>query len=186
MSNIKINSISLNSSKNEWALTGADLMKDENKAFYDEVVSLGEGKGIPFAFKDNETVTFPPFEEMIFVKRMTEFHGKEYALLYVYGVSDLRNDVEVPLSIFRRVPGIEADRIAFFSKSALTEQLAQSQLGDLGRARILSSNRVKVDPGKKYLRQTFTVTPQGTTRDSEEIIRKKGETLTCYKVEFIN
>ena len=184
MSNVKINSISINASKHEWALTGAQLVEDSNKAFYEEIVSLGEGKGIAFAFKANEHVTFPKFEEMIFVKRTTTFHGKEYALLYVYGSSDFRGDVEVPLSIFRRVPGLEEDQAAFFKDSPLTEQLAQSQLGDLGRARILSDHTIVVDEGKKYLRQTFTTTPQSTTRDSEEIIRKKKETLTCYRVSF--
>lgn len=182
MSNIKINSISLNSSKGEWAYTGSELIKEENKAFLDEVVSLGEGKGIPFTFKKGEVCTVPSWDDVIIIKRIVSFHNQEYPVLSMYVESNFRGDIEVPLSIFRRVPAFESDQKLLFEKFPLSEQLASSQLGDLGRIKVLVGTKFTVAGELKLLRQTFTQTPQGYVRDDEETVRTKGLTVTCYQV----
>jgi len=186
MSNIKRDSITLNTSKNEWALTGADLLKEENQGFLDEVCSLGEGKGIPFTFKKDEVITFDPFEETILVKRTVTFRDEDYAVLNVLAESNFRRTIEIPLSIFRRIPALEEDRKKLFDKFPLSEELAQGQLGDLGRIKILAGSTIEVSGVFMMLRQTFTRDANGRfTRDSEEVVKTKGEYLTCYQVKTL-
>ena len=177
----KFDSLSINSSKGEWALKGVDLLKEENSAYLAEIQSLGEGKGIPFSFKEGEVITFPAFEEMGFVKRTVTFKEKDYAVLSVLAESNFRKDIEVPLSIFRRLPAFDEDRKVLFDKAPLTEELLQSQLGDLGRAKLLAGTKVKIAKEYRFLRQTFSSTPQGFVRDGEETIKAKGEYVVCYK-----
>ena len=182
MATAKFNNVSVNNSKGEWVLTGADLLKEENSAYLEEIQSLGEGKGVPFSFKENEVITFPKFEEMGFIKRIVTFKEKDYPVLSILAESNFRKEVEIPLSIFRRNPAFDEDRKVLFDKAPLTEELLQSQLGDLGRAKILSEKKVKISKEYIFLRQTFTATPKGFVRDGEEVIKTKGEKITCYKV----
>lgn len=182
MSYIKIDSISLNSSKGEWVFTGADLAKEENQAFLDDISSLGEGKGIPFTFKKGEVCTVPSWDDVIIVKRIVTFHKEEYPVLSMYVESNFRGNIEIPLSIFRRVPAFESDQKLLFEKFPLSEQLASSQLGDLGRIKVLVGTKFTVAGELKLLRQTFTQTPQGYVRDDEETVRTKNLLITCYQV----
>lgn len=184
MATIAISTLNLNTTANEWALTGADLLKEENVTFLEELQACGDGKGDMLRLKAGEQLSFDPFEETIFVKRMVTFREKDYPTLAIVAHSSFQGDIELPMSYFRRLPAFEEDRAKLYDGHPLTERLAQASIGDLGRARLLiQSSTVTVETVTKLFRQTFTTSGGKSVRDDEDTVRKKGETITCYQVK---
>lgn len=183
MANITVTSLNLNASKNEWSMSGADLLKDENLQYLEELQECGDGKGDMLRLKETEVLTFDPFEETTFIKRVVLFRGKEYPTLSIIAHSNFQQDIELPMSYFRRLPAFEEDKLKMYEGHPITERLAQASIGDFGRARILIERKsVKIDKILKLLKQTFTSVGGTSKRDDEAIVREKGETITIYQV----
>lgn len=160
-------------------------LKDQGDAEIDELFALGEGKGLPFEFKEGEIVEFPKFEECDLIVRISKLNGKEYKLLSTIATSNMRGEIEVPISIFRRTPAIEADRKRLVEGSALTEQLLQNNLSDIARLQIVSSKSLIVSAALRMAKVMFKLVSGRTERvDVESLPETERKSMLFYQVKF--
>ena len=79
-----------------------------------KLAKIGEGRGLAFSFRQDEEILFPTEEEAFpFTK---EFRGTD--ILYIAGYSVQRGRiVEIPVSVFRRIPSGDGELDAFYDES---------------------------------------------------------------------
>lgn len=89
---------------------GMALSEARNNAAFK---TLGEGRGLAFTFRKDEEIIFPREDEAFpFIK---EFRGTK--LLYIAGYSVQRKRfVEIPISMFRKIPAGEGELDAFYNE----------------------------------------------------------------------
>ena len=156
----------------------------------DELYAIGQGKGLPFEFLDGEVITFDKFDQCVIVVRHSELNGKTYSMLSVVADSDKRGkDLEIPLSIFRRVPELSEERAWLVEASPLNERMLRQNLSDLSRLLMLAGNKLSIDSSRKVARADFRTENGKTVRLKEKDIlalpvedRKK---FTCYKIHML-
>ena len=162
--------------------------KEENpnaETEWDDLFAIGEGKGIPFEFKEGEMITFRPYEENDLIVRISKLNGKEYKLLSVIAESNIRGEVEVPLSIFRRIPALEEDRQRLVRDYSLTENLLQNNLSDLGRLSILGGHTVQICSVLQLAKVMFKSTNGVISRvDVAALDPKDRKTMNFYQAKF--
>lgn len=144
---------------------------------------IGQNKGLAFSFRDEETITFPPLADAaVSVKTWKDKAKKTQSSLYGMAHSTVRGgQFDVPLAAFRRVP-IEEERAQLYDEdNILGETLAQSNLSDIERYRLLAGKTIKVTVVKLHS-PVFE-----WDKDSGEWKRVEGQLnpLTCFKFEDI-
>lgn len=164
----------------------ANSSNPEFTSVLDELMGIGQGKGIAFEFASGEIITFDKFEESAIIVRNAELNGKTYPILSVIADSSIRgNDLEIPLSIFRRVPALMEDRIRLVAEHPLTEKLLRNSMGDLMRLRELSGHRVSIDSAMSLAKTTFKIVNGKNTRvDVAALPENERQTMTFYQVSF--
>jgi len=196
MSNVsdrRMSSVALKESEKLFFIGALLQEKEANKSnpdfvsALDELYAIGQGKGLPFEFLDGETITIDPFDQCVIVVRHSELNGKVYSMLSVIVDSDMRGeDLEVPLSIFRRVPELAEDRAWLVEDSPINEKMLRQNLSDLSRLLLIAGHKLSVNASKRVARADFRTENGKTVRLKEKDIlalaeedRKK---FWCYKL----
>lgn len=153
----------------------------------DELQSMGQGKGLPFEFLDGEEITFDKFEECVIVVRHSELDGKKYPMLSVVADSNKRGkDLEIPLSIFRRVPILPEEREWLLKESPLNEKMIRNSLGDLARLMLVAGAKLVINEMKKCAKQAFeTVNGKRVPVQLDTILAlepEKRKSFWCYRI----
>ena len=156
----------------------------------DELYAIGQGKGLPFEFVPGEVITFDKFEECVIVVRHSELNDKIYSMLSVICDSDKRgNDLEVPLSIFRRVPELAEDRSWLIEESPLNEKMLRQNMSDLANLAMLAGGKLSIDSSKRVAKAAFRTENGKIVRLKEKDILalpvEDRKMFTCYKVHLI-
>lgn len=144
--------------------------------------TIGQNKGLAFSFKDDEVITFPSIEEAaVSVKQWKDKSGKTQRNLTGLAHSDLRGQFEVPLAAFRRVP-IEEERAELYNEdNVLGETLAQSNLSDIERYKLLCGKTIRVTVVKLHSREF----EWDSEKKEWKIVEGKLNNLTCFRFEDI-
>ena len=185
MANVKIDNLALK--KGEYAMMVGDILtaKANGSSEFDDLFAIGEGKGIPFEFKENEEIVFSKFEQAPIIVRISKLNGKEYKLLSTIAASNLRGDIEIPMSIFRRVPAFPEDLQKLIEGHTLTEELLQNNIGDFTRLQTVSGHKVCVIKALKLTKVTFkTVGGKVERVDVSKLPAEERKTMNFYQVKF--
>ena len=185
MANVKIDNLALK--KGEYAMVVGDILaaKAKGSSEFDDLFAIGEGKGVPFEFKVKEEIQFSKFEEAPIIVRISKLNGKEYKLLSTIATSNLRGEIEVPMSIFRRVPALPEDLQKLIEGHPLTEELLQNNLGDFARFQMVSGHKILVTNALKLTKITFkTVNGKAERVDASKIPVEERKPMNFYQVRF--
>lgn len=152
----------------------------------DELMSIGQGKGIAFEFVTGEVITFDSFEDSVIVVRYTELNGKKYAMLSVVADSSVRGkDLEIPISIFRRVPALVEDRATVVKDHSLNEKLMRSSLSDLKRLEELAGKKLSVDNALYLAKVSFkNVNGRNVRVDVKSLPEEERDKMYFYQVSY--
>lgn len=153
----------------------------------DELMSIGQGKGLAFEFITGEIITFDKFEDSVIAVRYSELNGKKYPMLSVVADSSIRGkDLEIPLSIFRRVPALEEDRATLVKDCPLNEKLMRSSLSDLKRLEELAGKKLSVDKALRLAKVTFKVVNGKNVRvDVASLPEEERQLMSFYQVHTL-
>lgn len=112
--------------------TGVSIADAQKNAKYSK---LGENKGLHFKFKEGETVYFPKPDECLLVPKKIGTQD----VLHIPAFSPKRNRfVQIPLSMFRRVPVYDEEVDSFFNLDDRAFNVLLAELDyDVERARVL-------------------------------------------------
>lgn len=153
-----------------------------NEAELAKLELIGQNKGLAFSFRDEEIIEFPALADAaVSVKTWKDKAKKTQSSLYGMAHSAVRGQFDVPLAAFRRVP-IEEERAQLYDEdNVLGETLAQSNLSDIERYKLLVGKTIKVTVVKLHS-PVFE-----WDKDKGEWSRVEGElnSLTCFKFEDI-
>lgn len=154
-----------------------------NEAELAKFEHIGQNKGLAFSFRDEEIIEFPKIDEAaVSVKTWKDKAKKTQSSLYGMASSDVRGgQFDVPLAAFRRVP-IEDEREQLYDEdNVLGETLAQSNLSDIERYKLLCGKTIKVTVVKLHS-PVFE-----WDKDAGEWKRVEGQfhDLTCFKFKDI-
>ena len=154
--------------------TKEEILKDP------DLLSLGENRGIPFSFIEGEILTMP--EIMKYTVRTYTLRGETRKSLQFLALSNLRDVIEVPVSIFCRVPSLESERAQLFvEENALGKKLAE-QMPDIRRADVLCAKKTVTVFKRVPLHQDSWYTDDAGIRhrvpDSEDLPNRR--ILWCY------
>jgi len=164
----------------------ASMASDNPSDEVSELFGIGEGKGIPFEFKENETISFDKFEDLPLIVRVVKIGSKEYKVLSTEGNSNLRGDIEVPLAIFRRTPALQEDVEKLVNKYPLSETLLTNSMGDITRMQLLSSKKILIEHVLYLPKITFvSVNGKVEKEDTTQIPPEKRKTMRFYQVKFV-
>jgi hypothetical protein len=144
---------------------------------------IGQNKGLAFSFREGETIVFPPLSDAcVSSKTWKDKTKKSQTSLYGMAHSDARGgQFDVPLAAFRRVP-IESEREDLYEDNSLGEMLAQSNLSDIDRYKLLCGKTIRVVSVEKLHSPHFD-----WDAEKGEWARhpEKVDNLTCFKFEDI-
>lgn len=150
-----------------------------NEAALKELESIGQNKGLAFSFKEDEIITFPSLAEGAVAPKQWKDKAKktQRSLMGLCHSTQRGGIFEVPLAAFRRVP-IESERVDLYEGNALGEMLAQSNLSDIDRYKLLCGKTIKVTSVEKLHSPHFDWDSEKGewTRHPEKV-----DDLTCFK-----
>ena len=118
--------------------------------------------------------------------RYAELNGKKYPMLSVLADSSIRGkDLEIPLSIFRRVPALVEDRTLLVKDHPLNEKLLRASLGDLKRLEELSGKKLSVDTPMYLAKVSFkNVNGKNVRVDVKALPEEQRDKMWFYQVSF--
>lgn len=160
----------------------ANSVSLSNEAALKEFESIGQNKGLAFSFRDGEIITFPPLADAaVSAKQWKDKAKKTQRSLTGLAHSESRGQFDVPLAAFRRVP-IESERGQLYDEdNVLGETLAQSNLSDIERYKLLVGKTIRVTVVKLH----SPVFEWDTEKLEWKRLEDKLNDLTCFKFEDI-
>lgn len=191
MSKTPTSGIIINQAKGEMIITGKTILdgiKNNQLDGLEDILDLGKGKGEQFEPHEGEIFVFPPFEEIPIVVRVATLDSKNYKILHGY-VQSLRSKTykEIPMTLFRRVPGIPSDIEKLKTGYPLTEELIDSSLSDLTRLRTLCGHKVLFEHILTLPRQEWGKDEDGKRiqLDVENVpLEKRHRPMKYFQVKF--
>lgn len=108
----------------------------ENAQQFSDWSDTGD-RGIPFEFFDNEIICLPKHDDIRVWGRTEIISKKPYKMLYTSIESDRQGFVEVPLSIFRRIPALK-EEIELLKQDNVLGAPLLSKMPDIKRLELLS------------------------------------------------
>lgn len=108
----------------------------ENPQQFSDWSDTGD-RGIPFEFFDNEIIQLPKRENIRVWGRTEIISKKPYKMLYTSIKSDRQGYIEVPLSIFRRIPALK-EEIELLKQDNVLGAPLLSKMPDIKRLETLS------------------------------------------------
>lgn len=185
--NVKIQNVALK--PGEAMITIGNLLakKEAGEATeFEDIFTIGEGKGVPFEFKESEEITFDKIEELLLVVRVSRLNGKDYKMLSILGMSNLRGQVEVPVSIFRRVPALAKDRDLLVENFPLTEKFLQNNLSDFARVLSLAGMKILICKVLNLAKVLFrTVNGKIERVDVEALPEEERKLMRFYQIQSL-
>ena len=139
--------------------------------------NIGQNKGLMFSFKDEEVITFPSAEDAcVSPKSWKDKTGKTQRSLNCLAHSDIRGVFDFPIAALRRVP-VDEDRPSLYDDdNVLGEMLAQSNLSDIERYKLLLGKTIKVSVVKLRAPEFEWSAEKGWS-----VVEGKYSSLTCFK-----
>lgn len=162
----------------------ADLLA--NPEAYSDWSEIGD-KGVPFSFFNGEIINLPKRENVRIWGRTTKIGKKRFPMLYTAVNSNRRGWIEVPISIFRRVPSLK-EEIEILSQDNEIGVSLIPQMPDVKRIDILSN----IVDERKFTVTEIPLHKNGFDPDKNKPIlddpKAKEEdrvSLVCYRFNFL-
>lgn len=144
-------------------------------------------KGIPFSWYTNEKFSLPNPEDLKIWGRTQKINKKSYKMLYTALVSDKQGIVEVPISIFRRIPALPEEIEILKTDNEVGAPLLV-QMPDLKRfemlVAIVGASNVQVTPVRLH-KNGWDSTNNKPILDDPEKEEKDRYTLVCYRYNLV-
>lgn len=173
-----------NNVRHEVMFTLNELMSNPELAA--EWAEVGD-KGAPFAWFEGEQFTLPAEEDIRIWGRTQKINKKPYKILYTCLLSDRQGAVEVPISIFRRIPALPQEIEILKKDNAIGAPLL-SQMPDLKRFEtlvLLAIGKTVIVNSVKLHKNGWDVDNNKPILDSEELEEKDRHPLVCYRYNVV-
>jgi hypothetical protein len=158
----------------------------ENPELAAEWSEVGD-KGIPFAWYNNELFELPKPEEIRVWGREVKINKKSYKMLFTCLISDHQGAVEVPISIFRRIPALP-EEIAVLKEGNEIGMPLLNQMPDLKRFELLVSlvgNQTVQVTSVTLHRNGWDADNNKPILDSADKEEKDRHQLVCYRYNLV-
>lgn len=138
-------------------------------------------KGLPFEFFDGEHFTLPKKDKIKIWGREEEINKKKYKMLYTAIKSDRQGFIEVPISIFRRMPALKEEQDLLKTGNDIGAPLL-NRMSDIKRLELLVSlvGDGTVEVREVILHQNDFVDGK-LVRDSADKDEKDRRKIVCHR-----
>lgn len=157
-----------------------------NPELMEEWSDVGD-KGIPFAWYNNEIFELPKPEEIRVWGRTVKINKKSYKMLFTVVISDHQGAVEVPISIFRRIPALPEEIEILKTENSIGAPLL-NQMPDLKRFETLVSlvgNQMVQVTSVTLHRNGWDSDNNKPILDSADKEEKDRHQLVCYRYNVV-
>jgi hypothetical protein len=157
-----------------------------NPEAYSDWSEVGD-KGVPFSFFNGEIINLPKKNDVRIWGRTTRIGKKHFPMLYTAVHSNRRGWIEVPISIFRRVPSLKEEIEVLSQDNEIGISLIP-QMPDIKRIEILSN----IVGERKFTVTEVPLHKNGFDPDKNKPIlddpkaeEKDRVSLICYRFNFL-
>ena len=142
-------------------------------------------KGLPFEFYDGEHFTLPKKDKIKIWGREEEINKKKYKRLYTAIKSDRQGFIEVPISIFRRMPALKEEQDNLKEGNKIGAPLLNC-MSDVKRLELLVSlvGDGTVEVREVILHQNDFVDGK-LVRDSTDKEEKDRRKIVCHRFNLV-
>ena len=182
MSKIKSFEELYKSVNSEVTMTFKDLSEKADQ--FTDWANCGD-KGIPFEFFDMERFMLPKKDKIKIWGREEEINKKKYKMLYTGIKSDRQGFIEVPISIFRRIPALKDEQELLKTDNEVGAPLL-NKMPDIKRIELLVSlvGESEVEVREIILHQNDFVDGK-VVRDSADKDEKDRRKIVCHKFNLV-